>query len=149
MESVALRAGGGVDHIVTRVTVATGYNYSSGYSTWGLLNFYSVSWHIVHHPLLCLCGFCCQFVPLVLFLMSSTSSSLFVFLSPSFHLSHIFLSFPMPSWVCFHIYFVILLEFSKEGRVNVCVRQVSWERKLSFALWSSSCPLKPKKTIIY
>lgn len=105
----------------------------SASSTWNLSNIHPVFWQTLHRPLFCLCGFCCQFVSLSLFLISFTNSLLYVFLAPSLPLPCVF-CFPVPFRIYLPIYSVISLKFCKGGRVTLCVYSAILKKKTIYSV---------------
>lgn len=95
-------------------------------------------------------AFVVSLFPLVLFLISSANSSLFVFLAPPLPLRHIFHSFPVLLGIYFHLFcdFIGILQGAK-GK-PVCL--VSYHEEENYSI----CPLvrdpdslKPKETVLF
>lgn len=142
-------AGAGVSRLFPCCVAAIGDPSAS--SPWNLSDIHSVSWKTLRHPLFCLCGFCCQSVPLGLFLISSTHSSLYIFLAASLS-SPCVSCFPVPFRIYLPIYSVMSLIFCEGGQVTLCVYSAILKKK---TMYSVCClvhipgSLKPKETVLF
>ena len=119
--------------------------------SWNLSDIHSVFWKVLRHPLFCLCGFCCQSFLFGLFLISSTHSSLYIFLAASLS-SPCVSCFPVPFKIYLSIYSVMSLIFCKGGEVTLCVYLALLKNKTMHSV----CPLvhipgslKPKETVLF